>query len=118
MAANDISLPASLEGFPVEVCEAFRTYRRSDNADDLVRFVLLAVAFLNGREPLDELLGCAPESRLREDLGVDSLAVAELVFLLEDLLAVTISDVELREVTTLDDLRGLIVSKATLRMPG
>jgi acyl carrier protein len=55
------------------------------------------------------------DTRLIEDLGFDSLALTEVVFFAEDLFGVTISNAEIIQVRTLDDLRGFICRKVASR---
>jgi acyl carrier protein len=50
-------------------------------------------------------------SRLIEDLGFDSLAITEVVFFTEDLFGITISNEEIIQVRTLEDLRSFIHRK-------
>jgi acyl carrier protein len=42
------------------------------------------------------------------DLGFDSLALAEIVFFIEDLYQVSVSNEELMRITTVGELRGFI----------
>ena len=53
-----------------------------------------------------------PDSaRLIEDLGFDSLALAEIVFFIEDLYKVSISNDDLRRIATVADLRAFVLEK-------
>ena len=58
--------------------------------------------------PFAELPGT---TSLIEELGFDSLAITEVVFFTEDLFGITISNEEIMQVRTLDDLRGFISRK-------
>jgi len=58
--------------------------------------------------PLAELPGA---TRLIDDLGFDSLAITEVVFFTEDLFGISISNEEIIQVRSLDDLRGFIRRK-------
>jgi acyl carrier protein len=55
--------------------------------------------------------------RLIEDLGFDSLAITEVVFFAEDLFGITISNEEIAQVRTLDNLRGFICRKVAVGAP-
>jgi len=58
--------------------------------------------------PLAELPG---GTRLIDDMGFDSLAITEVVFFTEDLFGISITNEEIVQVHTLDDLRGFIHGK-------
>jgi acyl carrier protein len=62
--------------------------------------------------PLAELPG---DTRLIDDLGFDSMAITEVVFFTEDLFGINITNEEIIQVRTLDDLRGFIRRKVTLQ---
>ena len=49
--------------------------------------------------------------RLAEDLGLDSLTMMEIVLLVEDVLAISINNDELRPLRTLGDIRQFIENK-------
>ncbi|MDP1579872.1 MAG: acyl carrier protein [Candidatus Didemnitutus sp.] len=61
-------------------------------------------------QPLAELPG---NTKLIEGMGFDSLAITEVVFFAEDLFGISISNEEIVQVGTLDDLRGFIRTKVS-----
>jgi acyl carrier protein len=56
------------------------------------------------------------DTQLIADLNFDSLAITEVVFFTEDLFGITISNEEISQVRTLDDLRGFIRAKVSARI--
>jgi len=62
--------------------------------------------------PLAQLPG---STRLIDDLGFDSLAITEVVFFTEDLFSIHITNEEIIQARTLDDLRGFIRRKVDVR---
>lgn len=53
----------------------------------------------------------ADSARLIDDLGFDSLALAEIVFFLEDLYKLTITNEELKNVTSMGEIRAFVRDK-------
>lgn len=108
-------LPPILQGYPPVVTGAYARFCEERSGERLEVFVLEALGFLLERgeavAPMGEL---PPETRLREDLEADSLVVAELVFLLEDLFAMELGNEELERVQTLRDLQGLVREKSAV----
>jgi acyl carrier protein len=102
-----------LSSFPPAVRDAHaRWVARGDHAA-LDAVVLAVVAYHRpGRDPAagDDL----PDSaRLIDDLGYDSLALAEVVFFVEDLFKVTISNADLAGIATVADLRAYVRAKVS-----
>ena len=62
--------------------------------------------------PLGDLPG---DTQLIADLGFDSLAITEVVFTAEDLFGISITNEEIVQVRTLDDLLGFIQVKVSDR---
>jgi acyl carrier protein len=103
------SIPA-LARFPAEVLEAFQRYRTQGDAGAVEAVVVAAVIDYrpagSGAAPV-----VADNTRLIEDLGYDSVAVAELVFFLEDLFDVTLSNEDILAVRTISELRSCVARK-------
>ena len=66
-----------------------------------------------GSERQDELP--SGQTRLREDLGLDSLAMMEAMFKIEELFDISIDNAELVETKTIADARCLLEEKLRLR---
>ena len=100
-----------LKHLPAEARAAFQRFQatRSPAELDTVIFAILADFIPSApATPLAQLPGA---TRLIDDLGFDSLAITELVFFTEELFNITISNQEIIQVHTLDDLRGFIGRK-------
>ena len=104
-----------LRHLPVDARAAFNRFLAKGDpaALDTVLFAILAdFAPHAPAQPLAKLPG---STRLAHDLGFDSLALTEVVFFAEDLLGLTITNEEMIQVRTLDDLRGFIHRKLGVR---
>ena len=99
-----------LAGYPASTIEAGVAFAQAPTGEDLARLVLGVLAFhlpTKGKTDID--LNALPRStRLVEDLAVDSLALVEMSFLLDDLLGVKLADEELRTLVTVGDLLGAL----------
>ena len=100
--------PPQLARFPEETRAAYRNFRATGDVAAVQTVVLSAV-----REhcPRQTALAATAGLRLVEDLGYDSLAIAELVFFLEDLFAVSIRTKEIQAIATVGELRGFVAAK-------
>lgn len=109
-SSSDFSVPPQLARFPLEVREAYRRYCET-HADEALQVVVTAAL----REHMPKRAGqaAAPDFadnvRLIEDLGYDSLAVAEIVFFFEDLFKVTIRTQDLQSMSTVGELRSFVL---------
>jgi len=68
------------------------------------------------REIIVNTVGCdegaiSPEASLKDDLGIDSLAVVELVMALEDAFGISIDEEQLKAIQTVGDIVELVESK-------
>lgn len=103
---------APLAKFPDHIREAHDRWLQTRDAADADRVILAVVAHhLPSRSPKDPLADLPDGARLVEDLGYDSLAIAEIVFFIEDLYGVAISNDDLRAIGTIAELRVAVRSK-------
>ena len=107
-----MSSPSPLASFPPEVQDAHARWLEQRDPAALDAGVLAIVAYHRPRrEP-----GAAPQplpdsAQLIADLGYDSLALAEIVFFVEDLYQVSISNEDLKTLDTIASLRAYVRTK-------
>ena len=70
------------------------------------------------RTPAKPLADLPGTTTLMEDLGFDSLAITEVVFSTEDLFGINITNEEIIQVRTLDDLRTFVRRKIAPQQAG
>jgi len=97
-----------LKRFALEVRDA---HRRFCATGDIAALHIVVLAVVRDFMPRSSKSALTDEMRLIEDLGYDSLAVAETVFFLEDLLQVRIENKELLQVRTVGELRSFVTRK-------
>jgi acyl carrier protein len=98
------------------VAAAFRLQERVDDTDidGVIRGVL-------ARDLQEERLPTLPEasddSRLIEDIGMDSFGMIEVVMTAEEVFGITISNEEMKGIRTLGELKSFLRSKLVDRIP-
>jgi acyl carrier protein len=66
--------------------------------------------------PAQPLAGLPGSTRLVEDLGFDSLTMVEIVFFIEELFGVSVTNAEVVQVRTVDELRAFLRHKLSARL--
>jgi hypothetical protein len=95
-----------LQGFPAHITDAYLAFAASREPARLDEAVLGLLQFYLPQPPKEPLTTLPGSTRLREDLGVDSLTMIDMVFLAESLFAIKLGPDELGQIATLDELRG------------
>jgi acyl carrier protein len=104
--------PSQLARYPAEARDAYERFRTTGDAGALRTVVLAAVRdFMPKRNLGANNIELRDEMKLMEDLGYDSLAVAETVFFFEDLFKVRIQNAELMSVRTIGELLQFVSQK-------
>lgn len=110
--------PHPLAKFPPEIRDAHDRWLAHHDDHALDRVVLSIVAHhLPSRIPHDDLTQPPDSARLIQDLGYDSLAIAEVVFFIEDLYGVTVTNQDLQGLHTIAQLRSFVRTKVSAPCP-
>lgn len=117
------SRPTALPNQPAENTRHLPAGARAAYADfqaggDPAALGVVILALLHDFSPRRSsipLAGLPGGTRLVDDLGFDSLAITEVVFAAEDLFRISITNEEIAQVRTLDDLRDFIHVKVAGR---
>lgn len=121
MSESDLTNPARrlstvLAGYPAGTEEAFAEFfaTGSDAALDRALSGIINHHRPATDEPPINLSRLPGEIRIVDDIGIDSLAVAEMAFVLEDALDVKLEETDLNRLGTIDDLRAIVRRHAGL----
>jgi acyl carrier protein len=103
--------------FPEDVRQAYERFGASRLPAD-ADVVVLAIMLDHMPDKKLRPAGAPADSlALVADLGYDSVAITEMVFFLEDLFSVRISNDEILRVRTVGDLRAFVQQKLTAQPP-
>ena len=105
----------SIRHLPADARAAFERFHAGGDPAALDLVVLAILEDFIPRTPAAPLAALPGTTRLIDDLGFDSLAITEVVFFTEDLFGSTISNQEILQVRTLDDLRSFLRRKVVVR---
>src|ERR1035437_6013788 len=112
-SSDAIPEPASSPRHPSLSALAPGNFLPFDRLDYLPATILGIVTHYVEPELRSKLRESANDLRVAEDLGLDSLAMMEVMMRVEDLLPVSISDKELRQLRTLGEIRRYIEQQVT-----
>lgn len=107
----DDALRSDLAGFPEAAVESVLRFAREGGREALVAMVRGVLAFYLPRGAAIDLAAVPREARLREDLGLDSLALSEAVFKLDDLTGVPFETGDAARLRTLGEVEDFLADR-------
>ena len=111
-ALSDEALREALKRCRPETLHAAMAYRQSGDVAMLPIVVAGVIERFVEPELRPQLCRADDTLRLREDLGLDSLTMMEIVLLAEDVFQINVSADELRHLCTLGQIKTFIAGKA------
>ena len=100
-----------LAGFPEETIDAVLRFRENGEIDTLSEVVLKVIEYYLPRDKQQSLADMPEETRLFDELGADSLLLAEVTFKLGDVFGVSIEMENASPPETLGELLGVLREK-------
>jgi acyl carrier protein len=110
LGSPDPQVIVKLSRFPAEVREAYNRFAATGEAQAVD---VIIIAALKDFMPKEREVEITDDKRMIDDLGFDSLAVAELVFFLEDCFHVRVETKELVALRTVGEMRAFVAAKIT-----
>ena len=115
MSLDNEELRAALKRCPPATYYAACKFRQTGDATQLPAIITGVIERYVDREVRTKLAHEPETLRLREDLGLDSLTMMEVVMLAEEVLQISISNEELTQLQTIADVQRFFAAK--LREP-
>lgn len=100
-----------MAGMPRSASDAALRFRDSRDFAHLEGLIAEAIQIYRPKNYTRESAAFPPESRLREDIGLDSLSLAEMAFMFDDLFGIPIETREVAGIVTLGQLSDFLRSK-------
>ena len=100
-----------LRRLPPSALENFRQFRATGDEAALAALIFAVLYDFLPQKSKAGATDWPDTARLIEDLGFDSLAIAETVFFFEDLFSISISNEEILQVRTVGELRAFVQRK-------
>lgn len=109
---NTEELKETLKHCPEGTLEALLDFRATANAGSLMKFVKGAMIRHLDLEQAAALEAATPESKLIDEVGIDSLTLTEIVIMIEECLELSIPNEDLMKLETLGALNAYLEEKA------
>ncbi len=107
----EVEVEQLLRGFPDNAISGALKLREGFETEDLDNCLIGILGFYLPMGTKLSESGVSSESRLRDDLGLDSLALSEAMFKVEELFDIRVENTEIVEIETVADARRLLMEK-------
>ena len=114
---SDFEILEKMEGFPQATVDKALQFRTDRDFAHLEVLILGAIAMYRPKNCTQPLEALPPETRLGEDLGMDSLSLIEMAFMFEELFSVPIDIREASQIRTLGHLYEFFQTKLSQTAP-
>jgi acyl carrier protein len=94
-----------LAGYPAQILESYAAFYQGRQPADLNKIIFGFMAFLLPEPPTIPIANLRDTTNLRKDLGMDSITIAEVVFIAEDLFDLTIKNETLIKLESIGALK-------------
>lgn len=111
MALTPEQAAEKLDGYPPEILSGYQEFYATRQAQHLDVVIFGLLTFLLAEPPKVPLADLAADAKLREDIGVDSITITEVIFLVEDLFEISVPNEELEQIATIGDLQTYMRKK-------
>lgn len=110
-AEDEAELRESLKRCSPETVEAAIAYRKNGDKSQIPAIIMGILERVMEPEARPRLLEGTDDTRINEDLGIDSLTMVEVIMMVEETLDITVDNEELRNLTTIGDVKSFITRK-------
>ena len=101
----------SLKRCSPETIEAAIAFRRDGDTSQIPTVIMGILERVMEPEERSKLAEATDETKINEDLGIDSLTMVEVIMMVEESLGITVENDELRELSTIGDVKAFIAKK-------
>ncbi|MEM9227211.1 MAG: phosphopantetheine-binding protein [Verrucomicrobiota bacterium] len=108
---DEESLRDSLKRCSPETIEAAMAFRKNADSSQVPTIIMGILERVMEPDERPKLKEGNDDTRINEDLGIDSLTMVEVIMMVEETLDITVDNDELRELSTIGDVKSFIAKK-------
>ncbi|MGE9293250.1 phosphopantetheine-binding protein [Ruficoccus sp. ZRK36] len=110
-AEDEAELKESLKRCSPETIDAAIAYRKNGDKSQVPVIIMGILERVMEPDARPKLKEGNDDTRINEDLGIDSLTMVEVIMMVEETLDITVDNDELRNLSTIGDVKTFITKK-------